>query len=82
MAGNRISDFCRGFPTYLIKPRHNTLESQNDLPLVRRKRDERHYFVGRIRGQTQSQYLNFDGTSQPGKAEAESSLEGTKAVVS
>ncbi|XP_066138278.1 uncharacterized transmembrane protein DDB_G0289901 [Euwallacea fornicatus] len=80
LAGTRISDFCRGFPTYLIQiPQPG---SQNDLPLVRRKRDERHYFVGKIRGQTQSQYLNFGfNGAQPGKAEAESSNEGTKAVV-
>ncbi|XP_066250562.1 collagen alpha-2(I) chain isoform X2 [Euwallacea similis] len=80
LAGTRISDFCRGFPTYLIQIPQP--DSQNDLPLVRRKRDERHYFVGKIRGQTQSQYLNFGfNGAQPGKAEAESSHEGTKAVV-
>ncbi|XP_048525721.1 collagen alpha-1(I) chain isoform X4 [Dendroctonus ponderosae] len=95
LAGTRISDFCRGFPTYLIQ---NTLpdaqntqalsDIQNDLPIVeisrkiRRKREERRHFVGRVRGQTQSQYLTFGSQSgQPGKAEAESSVEGTKAVV-
>lgn len=50
---------------------------------IRRKREERRHFVGRVRGQTQSQYLAFGSQGgQPGKAEAESSLEGTKAVVS
>lgn len=66
----------------------------NDLPdddeismeKVRIKRESpRHYFVGRIRGQTQSQYLNFGKGSgnndAGGKAEAESSDQGSKAIV-
>ncbi|KRT82142.1 hypothetical protein AMK59_4783, partial [Oryctes borbonicus] len=35
-----------------------------------------------IRGQTQSQYLNYGNDNQPGKAEAESTHGGTRAVVS
>ncbi|XP_050301118.1 collagen alpha-1(I) chain isoform X5 [Anthonomus grandis grandis] len=93
LAGTRISDFCRGFPTYLIQnplPDSQTVSYiQNDLPIVeistkkRKKRETRYNSVGRVRGQTQSQYLNFGkGNGEPGKAEAESSYEGTKAVVS
>lgn len=45
------------------------------------KRSTRQYFVGRVRGQTQSQYLNYGNGQEPGKAEAESSYEGSRAVV-
>lgn len=46
------------------------------------KRSTKHYFVGKVRGQTQSQYLNFGNNNEPGKAEAESTYGGSKAVVS
>lgn len=48
----------------------------------RAKRSTKHFFVGRVRGQTQSQYLNFGNSKEPGKAEAESSYGSSKAVVS
>lgn len=46
------------------------------------KRSTRHFFVGRVRGQTQSQYLNYGNGGETGTAEAESSSSGSKAVVS
>lgn len=46
------------------------------------KRSTRHYFVGRVRGQTQSQYLSFGRNNESGTAEAESSYNGSKAIVS
>lgn len=55
---------------------------ENMIPRLRKRRDTRHYFRGRVRGQTQSQYLNFGKSDTPGKAEAESTNEGSKAVVS
>ncbi|XP_056636593.1 hornerin [Diorhabda sublineata] len=87
LAGDRITEFCRGFPTYLIKNRADgNQDILNDIPNYieksRAKRATSHYFQGRVRGQTQSQYLNFGKSDQPGKAEAETSLEGSKAVVS
>ncbi|KAJ8944468.1 hypothetical protein NQ314_009474 [Rhamnusium bicolor] len=69
LAGQRITEFCKGFPTYLIKDIANEDQNydayMNDLPIAdnvlnrRRKRSTRHYFKGRVRGQTQSQYLNI-----------------------
>lgn len=47
-----------------------------------RKRSTKHYFTGRMRGQTQSQYLNFGSNQQSGKAEAESTNGSSRAVVS
>lgn len=89
MAGDRITDFCKGFPTYLIKNpanERNVLNeissNHNSISRIRRRRDTKHFFRGRVRGQTQSQYLNFGKSDAPGKAEAESTFEGSKAVVS
>lgn len=80
-------DFCRGFPTYLIHDiktddQNNILQDIVDNNGVRKKRSTKHFFVGRVRGQTQSQYLNFGNSKDPGKAEAESSYGSSKAVVS
>lgn len=99
IAGSRISEFCRGYPTYLLqdtKPEYVPIEDINDLyeeshqvPITRKQQAPRHkrqttaYFRGRLhRGQTQSQYLNIGSNQQPGKAEAESSPDGSRAVVS
>lgn len=49
--------------------------------LIRKKRYNSHYFTGRVRGQTQSQYLNFGNSKDPGRAEAEATYGGSKAVV-
>lgn len=56
--------------------------SSDDNRILRLRRDTKHYFRGRVRGQTQSQYLSFGKSDAPGKAEAESTYEGSKAVVS
>ncbi|KAL1517007.1 hypothetical protein ABEB36_000827 [Hypothenemus hampei] len=76
LAGTRISDFCRGFPTYLIQNSNTTSNplstTENELPIVRlrTKREGKYYFRGKFNGHTQSQYLNFDnGGGQHGKAE-------------
>lgn len=55
---------------------------ENLISRSRRRRDTTHFFRGKVRGQTQSQYLNFGKSDTPGKAEAESTYEGSKAVVS
>lgn len=91
LAGSRVAEFCRGYSTYLLQPTNSNSDSGNELhkdgdygevSLQRVKRSEPHYFVGRVRGQTQSQYLSF-GTNQQGggKAEAEATFGGSKAVV-
>lgn len=88
MGGPRITEFCSGFPVYLIQEMNNDNENyMNDIFVetnenFRRRRSTRHYFRGRVRGQTQSQYLNFGQNAEPGKAEAESTYEGSRAVVS
>lgn len=46
-------------------------------------RVRRHAYPGKFRGQTQSQYLNFDKEgNKAGKAEAEATNESSRAVVS
>ncbi|XP_044269038.1 collagen alpha-1(III) chain-like isoform X2 [Tribolium madens] len=88
IAGQRVVDFCRGFPTYLIHDLktndQNSIfeDTLNENIASRKKRSTKHYFVGRVRGQTQSQYLNFGNSKDLGKAEAESSYGSSKAVVS
>lgn len=88
LGGPRITEFCSGFPVYLIQEMNNDNENyMNDIFVetnenFRRRRSTRHYFRGRVRGQTQSQYLNFGQNAEPGKAEAESTYEGSRAVVS
>lgn len=91
MAGSRISEFCHGYPTLLLQETRRIIhETMNELPKDtppnrknRPKRQTTTYFRGRrYRGQTQSQYLNFGVGQQPGKAEAESSPDGSRAVVS
>ncbi|KAH0814728.1 hypothetical protein GEV33_008063 [Tenebrio molitor] len=89
IGGHRVVEFCRGFPTYLIHDLKSN-DQQNDIlsniptddVLTRMKRSTKHFFVGRVRGQTQSQYLNFGNSKDPGKAEAESTYGSSKAVVS
>jgi hypothetical protein len=89
IGGQRVVEFCRGFPTYLIHDLKSN-DQQNDIlsniptddVLTRMKRSTKHFFVGRVRGQTQSQYLNFGNSKDPGKAEAESTYGSSKAVVS
>ena len=81
-------EFCRGFPTFLIhelsSDHQNSIvpEFESEGGATRAKRSTSHFFVGRVRGQTQSQYLNFGNRKDPGKAEAESSYGSSKAVVS
>lgn len=94
MAGSRISEFCHGYPTILLQeivPKYRSIDDDmNDLPREdttnrkqRNKRQTTTYFRGKkYRGQTQSQYLNFGNGQQPGKAEAESTPDGSRAVVS
>ncbi|KAJ8924742.1 hypothetical protein NQ315_000895 [Exocentrus adspersus] len=94
LGGQKIFEFCRGFPTYFVKLSSvenqdadetylNVAALEDTMTLKKRKkRSSSHYFRGRIRGQTQSQYLSFGRSDQPGKAEAESTLDGSKAVVS
>lgn len=93
MAGRRITEFCQGYPTLLLQetvpiyvsPEDNDLPPKDDISRrkQRNKRQTTTYFTGkRYRGQTQSQYLNFGTGSEPGKAEAESTPEGSRAVVS
>lgn len=86
LAGPRIWEFCRGFPTYLIQEVKNIDQNDvdpddNDIIKSRLRRSTRHYFVGRLRGQTQSQYMNFGNSSSNGKAEAESEYGVSKATV-
>ncbi|KAK9882918.1 hypothetical protein WA026_023766 [Henosepilachna vigintioctopunctata] len=88
LAGSRILEFCRGFPTYLIQEVQsknlNDISTDNDImkSRMRRRRSTRHYFVGRLRGQTQSQYLNFGhSNNSSGKAEAESTFGTSRASV-
>lgn len=93
VAGSRVVEFCRGYPTYLLQPPKsnqelflndiqndaiNTIEDVN----LRGKRNVGSYYNGRVRGQTQSQYLNFGNGHDPGKAEAEASYGTSRAVVS
>ncbi|KAJ3660459.1 hypothetical protein Zmor_004908 [Zophobas morio] len=88
IGGSRIVEFCRGFPTFLIhelsSDHQNSIvpEFEPEGGATRAKRSTSHFFVGRVRGQTQSQYLNFGNSKDPGKAEAESSYGSSKAVVS
>lgn len=92
LAGSRISEFCHGYPTSLLQevppsPRHdvdtNYLHRDESVFRKRPKRQTTTYFRGRrYRGQTQSQYLNVGNGNQAGKAEAESTPEGSRAVVS
>lgn len=88
MAGSRIAEFCRGFSTFLITPfaitdsLNNELQKDDDGTFQRVKREESHYIVGRTRGQTQSQYLNFGKSEHPGRAEAEALPGVSRAVVS
>ncbi|CAH1955098.1 unnamed protein product [Acanthoscelides obtectus] len=88
LAKHRIIDFCKGLPTFYLQKRANlnrptyfTNEVEENI-IGRWKRQTTHYFKGRVRGQTQSQYLNFGKSDGDGKAEAESTVEGSKAVVS
>ncbi|KAL3285073.1 hypothetical protein HHI36_019197 [Cryptolaemus montrouzieri] len=89
LAGPRIWEFCRGFPTYLIQEVSNKNVNEDSAEnneitksQTRRKRSTRHYFVGRLRGQTQSQYMNFGSSNNSsGKAEAESAYGGSRATV-
>lgn len=79
IAGRNIRKFCEGYSAYVI-----TRENLKGFPAKSniKKRSTQHYFVGRRRGQTQSQYLNFGSSNEPGKAEAEFTAEGSRAVVS
>lgn len=93
MAGSRVVEFCRGYPTYLLQPPKSNQELflndiQNDEinaideTNVREKRNAGSFYNGRVRGQTQSQYLNYGNGHEPGKAEAEASYGTSRAVVS
>lgn len=73
LAGPAILELCAELPIYYTKWNYDKYQ--------RHKRSTRQYFVGRIRGQTQSQYLNYGGGQEPGKAEAESTVGGSRAVV-
>lgn len=54
----------------------------NDEQIETRFKRSNSYFPGRIvRGQTQSQYLNFGNSKEPGRAEAEATYGGSKAIV-
>ncbi|VEN55731.1 unnamed protein product [Callosobruchus maculatus] len=88
LAKHRIIDFCKGLPTFYLEkqaypniPNDFISEAEENIA-GRWKRQTSHYFKGRVRGQTQSQYLNFGKSDGDGKAEAESTVEGSKAVVS
>lgn len=75
IGGHIVANFCFGWPSRVLR-----------LPTnfeVRSKRsNKQYYFVGRkTRGQTQSQYLQFGDGENPGKAEAEATRQGSKAVV-
>lgn len=70
-AGKRVAEFCFGYDTYLLQS-----EIKN-----RYKRSNGQFLPGRVRGQTQSQYLNFGNGNDPGRAEAEATYGGSKAVV-
>lgn len=95
MAGSRIVDFCRGLKMVLLQeedpPSHPLHPYHNELP----DDDESHAFQkrartrreaqprGRFRGQTQSQYLSVGpAEKEVGKAEAEATLQSSRAVVS
>ncbi|KAI4469530.1 hypothetical protein MML48_1g04323 [Holotrichia oblita] len=57
---------CRGHVVYFLRSNLRVKRANGQYP---------------IRGQTQSQYLNYGSDQQPGKAEAESTYGGTRAVV-
>lgn len=98
LAGSRITEFCLGYPTFLLQDAsleyeaheddaNDLFEDENRMSSARNQRRLKRQTTGFIRGrsyrgQTQSQYLNFGNGNQPGKAEAESSPEGSRAVVS
>ncbi|XP_017771711.1 PREDICTED: hornerin-like [Nicrophorus vespilloides] len=79
IGGPRVSDFCFGWVTHLIQDPNYGMQ-ENEIDTGRIKRDA-NYYRGRVRGQTQSQYLNFGNGESDGKAEAESTAEGSKAFV-
>nr|CAI5853302.1 unnamed protein product [Callosobruchus analis] len=88
LAKHRIIDFCKGLPTFFLEKQAyldvpaDFINDAEENIVGRWKRQTSHYFKGRVRSQTQSQYLNFGKSDGDGKAEAESTVEGSKAVVS
>lgn len=82
LAGAVVQDFCKNFQTVLVTVKRVNVK-------VRKRRNAGNGYGyqsgvrGRYRGQTQSQYLNFGSNgSTPGKAEAESTHDGSRAAVS
>lgn len=98
LGGARAQIFCKGYLVYLLQEFHVkpvqltssqeeinqnlVLSDEENSDLSRRKRETSNNYGGRLRGQTQSQYLSFGGSQEPGKAEAEASLGLSKVVVS
>ncbi|XP_018333164.1 mucin-19-like isoform X2 [Agrilus planipennis] len=80
LAGHKIFKSCKSYDSYLLQVVPKFVD-HSFKQRTRYRRSNSNYF-GRVRGQTQSQYLSFGNENTPGKAEAEATHGTSKAVVS